>query len=136
MFVRYVSFAGVALSLMQHKILYTQAFLRDEEELENNDDIPYAGYVGFTNVATMPYRASDMTATLFYANETGGDHDAIYLVGGCISDQVCNSNGCSCLNYTDGCIYYKPALDTWHTCANAPRQRYTLSPSRLDFLLH
>lgn len=98
--------------------------------LSTNDDIYIAGYYGFNDQTPMPVARSDITSTLFYANENKYGVDAIYVVGGCDADQFCsvdNSTGalfCNCGHVTDLCLVYFPSSNSWEHCATLPRPRF------------
>lgn len=99
--------------------------------LASDDDI-VGGYVGFNDVSRMPFPRSDMTATLFEANEISPTqkHPRIYLFGGCVSDQICTTDSdgtrsCFCTSTTARCNYYMPDIDKWSSnCTSAPVERY------------
>ncbi len=86
----------------------------------------------------MPYKVSDMTATILpesiFSDNNG---PRIYLLGGCISNQLCTINAttnvqsCACVNITDSCVYFTPQTDTWHTCAKLLSTRYRHMAARL-----
>jgi len=98
----------------------------------NQDDDDNTDYLGFHLVATMPYKLSDHTATTF--NSAFGDDKGprIYLVGGCVADQLCNyidktvddSLFCYCPEITSKCVYFNPETDEYTACADAPTERY------------
>ena len=75
----------------------------------NNDD---ASYVGFHNVATMPYHLSDMTTVIYDIDFIDQQGPRVYLVGGCIEDQDCSAGltKCICPDTTDKCIYFTPEV--------------------------
>ena len=107
------------------------AFHHHEEDLlSSNDDIYIAGYSGFNDQQPMPVARSDITSTLFYANENKFGVDAIYVVGGCDADQFCQVNStsgalfCNCGHVTDLCLVYFPSLDSWEHCASLPTPRF------------
>ncbi|KAJ1432465.1 hypothetical protein B484DRAFT_447835 [Ochromonadaceae sp. CCMP2298] len=87
----------------------------------NQDDDDNTDYLGFHLVATMPYKLSDHTATTF--NSAFGDDKGprIYLVGGCVADQLCNyidktvddSLFCYCPEITSKCVYFNPETDEY-----------------------
>mmetsp|Transcript_21940 Transcript_21940/g.36739 ORF Transcript_21940/g.36739 Transcript_21940/m.36739 type:complete len:476 (+) Transcript_21940:118-1545(+) len=99
---------------------------------EEDDDA--VTFIGFHNVATMPYNLSDNTATTFneeFSGSTGGPR--IYLVGGCTADQICEYENqtvndaifCFCPTITNKCMYFEPETETWSTnCQDAPTPRY------------
>lgn len=92
-------------------------------------------YESLTDETSMPYPVSDMTANLFPGSLFSDSKGArIYLVGGCISDQLCAVNSttgyasCSCQKITNKCVYFNPGTGVgngeWNTCASAPTERY------------
>jgi len=99
---------------------------------QSNDD--FASYVGFHDVATMPFAASDFSADVLEGNlYSDGNGARIYLVGGCTGDQVCanyiqggpnNGAVCACADITSGCRYFLPRIGEWRKCAAAPSKRY------------
>lgn len=81
-----------------------------------------AEYEGFNDVSEMLVGRSDMSASVF-----ADDDHRIYLVGGCVADQLCSGEDdawCSCTEITNACSYYTPKTDTWSLCPDAPNQRY------------
>jgi hypothetical protein len=51
----------------------------------------------------------------------------MYLVGGCVSDQVCyeGQSACYCSEITNKVNYFTPEDRKWHTdCSDAPIARY------------
>jgi hypothetical protein len=109
----------------------------DKHLVNHESGTVVSGYVGFNDVTPMPYANSDMTATLFYANETRVGQDAIYLVGGCAEDQICVTDPffCFCPADTSKCSYYLPSANTWGVCADAPRSRYRHASAKVNGLL-
>lgn len=83
-------------------------------------------YIGFHDTATMPLARSDMTATIFQEGTfVDSDGPRIFLVGGCVEDQVCDTfENCFCPKITAACSYFVPETSEWHTCSDAPRERY------------
>lgn len=116
------------------------------------DDDTFSSYVGFNNVATMPYPLSDMTAVVFKKNEripapNGVEieyqivpEDRVYLFGGCTSDQTCTVDKtdpylprtCYCQSITNKCTYYIPGTNKWKMCAPAPTERYRHAWAKVD----
>jgi len=64
----------------------------------------------------MPTKRSDLTATTL--------DDAIYLVGGCDSDQEWNSGAYLCTGITKTAVKYLPLTDKYESIQDAPRSRY------------
>ena len=66
----------------------------------------------------MPTKRSDLTATTL--------DDAIYLVGGCDSDQEWNGGAKSylCTGITKTATKYLPLTDSYESIQDAPRSRY------------
>ncbi len=78
-------------------------------------------FIGFHTAKEMPFSRSDMTATTFHQS---GQYTKIYLVGGCVSNQICSDSFCYCPEITNKCTYYIPETNEWKTCADAPTPRY------------
>ena len=112
-------------------------------DASSSDDDTFSSFLGFNNLAEMPYKLSDMTAVSIKKYEVVPDaeansfmqivpEDRIYLFGGCTSDLTCtvqkslpdSPRSCSCQSITNKCIYYKPIENQWRSCASAPVARY------------
>lgn len=103
----------------------------DPDDHDDHDHDADNDFVGFHNVATMPFAVSDMTATLLDSNGP-----RVYVVGGCISDQQCEPAPwndpinpddlfCTCRETTSKCNYFTPDDQMWHTdCADGTTPRY------------
>jgi hypothetical protein len=86
-------------------------------------------FIVSNNIATMPYNASDMTATLVSGSLFGDNKNSrIYLAGGCISDQHCDLNPgwlqCHCPSLTNKVIYFDPEEEKYTSLASMPRPRF------------
>ena len=84
------------------------------------------GYKSLQSGISMPYKASDMSVTL-YSKSLDSYGPRIYVVGGCISDQLCLSSyhsDCFCSLSTKKCKYFTPDNPSWHDCKDAPTARY------------
>lgn len=118
-------------------LLVLMFMLQDVSGNNNNDDVDF---LGFHTVATMPYNCSDMTATTFEMDYGDSDGSRIYLVGGCIADQICEITDpdsgaifCYCPEITNQCIYFTPDTEEWHTdCSSAPTDRYRHMAVKID----
>jgi len=83
-------------------------------------------YKSLQSGISMPYAASDMSVTL-YSKSLDSYGPRIYVVGGCISNQLCASsaqNDCYCSQSTKKCKYFTPDKPSWHDCTDAPTARY------------
>lgn len=80
--------------------------------------------------STMPYPLSDMSAT------TVGD--AIYLVGGCVSNQTYDVGAQMylCGEVTAKTMMYHPSTDVWTELSMAPKQRYRHAAAANGHLLY
>jgi hypothetical protein len=105
---------------------------------DSTDDA--SGYQSFTDVAAMPSRKSDMTTTDFPGHFFPNNLGRIYLVGGCVQNQLCNVSAtaynCTCPQITAQCLYFTPALNQWSACASAPLARYRHMAARVGDLLY
>lgn len=94
-------------------------------------------YQAFTDLATMPYKVSDHTATAFPAELfNDGLGPRIYIIGGCVTDQVCVQSNCFCQNSTKKCIYYLPRTDSYKSCEDMPINRYRHQATRVGNFLY
>ena len=85
-----------------------------------------AAYKSLQTGLQMPFKVSDMSATL-YDKSLDSNGPRIYIVGGCVADQLCQTSvgiNCYCTDITDKCKYFTPDNPSWHDCADAPRERY------------
>lgn len=81
-------------------------------------------YRGFNDVVDMPIARSDMTATAFRGALFNDGPPRIFVVGGCVADQLCPYNDwCFCPEITARCDAYLPDENIWVSCPDAPRQR-------------
>jgi hypothetical protein len=98
-------------------VLFKTLFVASQQD---DDSV---NYVGFHTAAVMPFARSDMTATTIV--DASGE-TKIYLVGGCIADQVCDftvSSDCYCPEITNKCTYFEPESNLWASCPAAPTYR-------------
>lgn len=94
-----------------------------------DDDINFNSFVG---AISLPYAVSDMTAvTVPESFFTTNDGPRIYLMGGCTSDQTCDSSDqnsgvfCYCTEITGQVVYFTPETNLYHTdVAAMPQPRY------------
>ena len=85
-----------------------------------------AAYKSLQTGLQMPFKVSDMSATL-YDKSLDLNGPRIYIVGGCVADQLCTTavgKDCYCTDATNKCKYFTPDNPSWHDCADAPRDRY------------
>lgn len=102
---------------------------------QENDD--FLDFTGFSNLAPMPYAASDMAVVSYLSNTPSNAR--IYLFGGCVSDQACditdpvtNAVFCYCTQITNRVIYFQPEDGSWHTnVASMPVERYRHMAARV-----
>ena len=96
-----------------------------------------ASYKSLQTSIQMPYKASDMSATL-YDKSLDSNGPRIYIIGGCVTDQVCGKPGgddCYCTQSTKKCKYFTPENPSWHDCADALTDRYRHSAASVgDYL--
>lgn len=110
--------------MFSFKLLVLGVCLANIDFGHSQDDDDSAEFVGFHTASPMPFARSDMTATTIVDAEGVAK---IYLIGGCIANQVCNftvSSDCFCPNITNKCNYFTPEDNLWHDCPNAPINRY------------
>lgn len=105
--------------------------------LSASDD---GSYVGFHDLAVkMPVARSDHTVTLFDQVTYDLNGPRIYIVGGCVADQVCSYNQacwstvnagkntcvfCACTGITKEAIYFTPETNKYTTITPSPTARY------------
>eukprot|EP01038_Epipyxis_sp_PR26KG_P008024 gene8024-10873_t len=118
--------------------LFIVSLTKVESSSGINDDYVDRVYIGFHDVATMPFSRSDSVAVTFPENIFGkSDGPRIYLTGGCIEDQQCTlDNGyltCYCPAITDSCDYFSPETLTWSTnCSSSLTPRYRHMAAKVD----
>lgn len=84
-----------------------------------------AGYKSIKETIPMPYKSSDLGVAV-YTKSLDSRGPRIYVVGGCISDQLCTdvNYSCYCPLITNNCMYFTPESPAWHNCKPAPTPRY------------
>jgi len=95
-----------------------------------------AEYVAFDDVHTMPLGRSDMTVS---PAQVGGEL-RMYVVGGCVSDQICydpdSTMQCFCSGITNQTHYYRPSTNTYGTAADMPRERYRHAAAQVGGVIY
>ena len=78
----------------------------------------------------IPYALSDSAVAITpeFLSDISGPR--IYIIGGCVSDQICLLNRtsenriCRCPTVTNSCIFYSLSAESFYNCSHAPYLRY------------